>query len=120
MYEVKQNTRALSVGPFTNGKHKDVEMVTYTRDVVSHNILTVEAGTTEPRGGETNKGGVTYFSVKDSGSTNWDIDITHDDKTGYPNGFEVTMAGSAELETIIRALKFITKVLEEESKEVCD
>jgi hypothetical protein len=36
------------------------------------------------------------------------------------NGFEVILGGDCELETMIRALKFITKVLEEESEEVYD
>jgi hypothetical protein len=36
------------------------------------------------------------------------------------NGFEVCLGGDCELETMIRALKFITKVLEDESKEVYD
>lgn len=35
-------------------------------------------------------------------------------------GFEVVLGGDCELETIIRALKFITKVLEEEAREVYD
>ena len=35
-------------------------------------------------------------------------------------GFEVFLGGDCELETMIRALKFITKVLEEESREVYD
>jgi hypothetical protein len=36
------------------------------------------------------------------------------------DGFEVTLGGDCELETMIRALKFITKVLEDESEEVYD
>ena len=32
----------------------------------------------------------------------------------------ITLGGDCELETMIRALKFITKVLEEESEEVYD
>jgi hypothetical protein len=36
------------------------------------------------------------------------------DKYGC-SGFEVTLGGDCELETMIRALKFITKVLEDES-----
>ena len=35
-------------------------------------------------------------------------------------GFEVMLGGDCELETMIRALKFITKVLEDESEEVYD
>lgn len=40
-------------------------------------------------------------------------------KYGSP-GFEVILGGDCELETTIRALKFITKVLEEEAAEVYD
>lgn len=69
MYEIKENSRILKDG---------TELTTYTRDVVSANILEVEAGT-----------------------------------TGY-------QGGDCELETMIRALKFITKVLEEEAAEVYD
>ena len=35
-------------------------------------------------------------------------------------GFEVILGGDCELETMIRALKFITQVLEEEAEEVYD
>ena len=40
-------------------------------------------------------------------------------KYGCP-GFEVVLGGDCELETTIRALKFIMKVLEEEAAEVYD
>lgn len=42
------------------------------------------------------------------------------DRFGDSTGFEVFLGGDCELETTIRALKFITKVLEEEAKEVFD
>ena len=49
-----------------------------------------------------------------------DMEIrTFVDKHGC-NGFEVFLGGDCELETTIRALKFITRVLEDESKEVYD
>ena len=86
MYEIKENRRELFDG---------TEITTYTRDVVSANILQVEAGTTGYKGGDTGHGGRTYFRISDEG-------------------------GDCELETMIRALKFITKVLEEESEEVYD
>ena len=44
---------------------------------------------------------------------------TYVDRYGC-RGFEVFLGGDCELETTIRALKFITKVLEEESQEVYD
>ena len=89
MYEIKENRRELFDG---------TKITTYTRDVVSANILQVEAGTTGYKGGDTGHGGRTYFRISD----------------------EVTLGGDCELETMIRALKFITKVLEEESEEVYD
>ena len=51
MYEIKENRRRLKDG---------TEISTYTRDVVSCNILEVEAGTTGYRGGDTGHGGRTY------------------------------------------------------------
>ena len=92
MYEIKENRKKL---------HDGTEITTYTRDVVSANILQVEAGTPSYKGGT-------------------DIDIKpFMDRLGS-EGFEVTLGGDCELETMIRALKFITKVLEEESEEVYD
>ena len=109
MYEIKENRRELFDG---------TKITTYTRDVVSANILQVEAGTTGYKGGDTGHGGRTYFRISNEGST--DIHVTpFTDRFGC-NVFEVTLGGDCELETMIRALKFITKVLEEESEEVYD
>ena len=104
MYEVRENRRKLQDG---------TEITTYTRDVVSANILEVEAGTTGYMGGDTGHGGRTYFRIKDEGGT--DIDIKPFMDRFGSEGFEVTLGGDCELETMIRALKFITKVLEDES-----
>ena len=109
MYEIKEKRRKLPDGK---------EITTYTRDVMSANILEVEAGTTGFMGGDTGHGGRTYFRISDEAST--DIHVRpFMDRFGC-NGFEVTLGGDCELETMIRALKFITKVLEEESEEVYD
>ena len=109
MYEIKENRRTL---------HDGTEITTYTREVVSCNILEVEAGTTGYQGGDTGHGGRTYFRIQDLGSTDMKTKpvIT---KWGC-DGFEVTLGGDCELETMIRALKFILKVLEDESGEVYD
>lgn len=109
MYEVTERRRKLDDG---------TEITTYTRDVVSCNILQVEAGTTGYMGGDTGHGGRTYFRIKDEGGT--DIDIKPFMDRFGSEGFEVTLGGDCELETMIRALKFITKVLEEESEEMYD
>ena len=110
MYGIKENRRRLKDG---------TEITTYSREVVRCNILEVEAGTTGYMGGDTGHGGRTYFSIKDAGSTDIDINVIRD-RYGDAEGFEVVLGGDCELETMIRALKFITKVLEEESEEVYD
>jgi hypothetical protein len=109
MYEIKENQKILGDG---------TEIITYTRDVVSANILEVEAGTTGFMGGDSCHGGRTYFRISDEACT--DIHVTPFINKFGCNGFEVTLGGDCELETMIRALKFITKVLEEETKEVYD
>ena len=99
-------------------KINGAEVDTFRREVVDgHACLEVEAGTTGYMGGDTGHGGRTYFRIEDTGGT--DIQI-HPLGRYADEGFEVFLGGDCELETIIRALKFITKVLEEESKEVYD
>ncbi len=109
MYEIIEKRKRLPDGK---------EISTYTREVISANLLEVEAGTTGYMGGDTGHGGRTYFRIEDSGGTDMNVH-TYTDKYGS-TGFEVFLGGDCELETIIRALKFITKVLEDESKEVFD
>ncbi|WP_102343585.1 hypothetical protein [Galactobacillus timonensis] len=109
MYEVKERERT----------DRGETMRTFTREVVSANILEVEAGTTGYRGGDTGNGGRTYFRICDEACTDMDVHVFHD-RYGHATGFEVALGGDCELETMIKALKFITKVLEEESREVHD
>ena len=109
MFEIKENDRILPDG---------TEITTYTRDVISCNLLEVEAGTTGYMGGDTGHGGRSYFRIKDNGGTDMEVN-TSVDRYGC-RSLEVFLGGDWELETMIRALKFITKVLEDESKEVYD
>ena len=109
MFEIKENDRILPDG---------TEITTYTRDVISCNLLEVEAGTTGYMCGDTGHGGRSYFRIKDNGGTDMEVN-TSVDRYGC-RSLEVCLGGDCELETMIRALKFITKVLEDESKEVCD
>ena len=94
-----------------------VEVPTFTREITSCNILEVEAGTNGYQGGDTGHGSRTYFRIQVLGST--DIQAHVLGKYG-DEGFEVSLGGDCELETVITALKFITKVLEDQSKEVYD
>lgn len=106
MYEITCTTRKI------NG----VDIETWSRDIIDANLLSVEAGTNGYQGGDTGHGSRTYIRIQDEGGT--DIDaraIT--DKFGCTSGIEIALGGDAELSTIIEAMKFITKVLEDQIKE---
>ncbi len=94
-----------------------IEVPTYKREIVSANVLKVEAGTNGYQGGDIGHGSRTYFRIENEGGT--DIQVRPLGRYG-DEGFEVTLGGDCELETIITALKFITKVLEDGAKEVHD
>jgi hypothetical protein len=109
MHAIEENQRTLYDG---------TRITTYSRAIESANVLEAEAGTTGYMGGDTGHGGRTYFRVTDLGGTDIRVNPIQD---RYGNGgFEVTLGGDCELSTMITALKFITQVLEEESKEVYD
>lgn len=108
MFEIRENRRMLP---------DRTEITTYSRDITSANVLEVEAGTTGYMGGDSGHGGRTYFRIEDAGGT--DIQV-HPLGRYADEGCEVILGGDCELETVIRAMKFITKVLEDEAKEVWD
>ena len=64
MYEVIEKRKLLPDG---------TEISTYTREVISANILEVEAGTTGYMGGDSGHGGRTYFRISDCGSTDMEV-----------------------------------------------
>jgi len=94
-----------------------IDVPTYKREIVSANILEVEAGTNGYQGGDTGHGSRTYFRIENQGGT--DIHVRPLGCYG-DEGFEVSLGGDCELETIIMALKFITRVLEDGAEEVYD
>ena len=107
MYEIKQKERTID----------GVTFPTWERDVVSCNILSVEAGTTGPQGGDSGHGCRTYFRIKDEAATDMEIKPTLD-RWGTVDGFEVELGGDTELATMIEALKFIVHVFEEQECEM--
>lgn len=102
MYEVKAKVKKIDGVP--------VEI--FSRDIVSANILHVEAGSTGYCGGDSGHGGRTYFSITDESSTDIGINLINE----YDNdnkGFEVFLGGDCELDTTITALEFILKALKD-------
>lgn len=103
----------------TEGTRKvfGAEITTYTRDVVSANLLEVEAGTNGFQGGDAGHGSRAYIRIENMGGTVIQVNaLGHDGG----DGFELLLGGDCELETMTTALKFITKVLEDGAKEVYD
>lgn len=102
MYEVASKTRRV----------KGVDVETWEREIIDANILSVEAGTNGYQGGDTGHGGRTFIRISDEGGTDISARVLTD-RFGDTSGIEITLGGDAELSTMIEALKFITKVLEE-------
>jgi hypothetical protein len=101
MYEIKSSHR--------NVNGYDVE--TWSREILSANILEVEVGTNGYCGGDTGHGGRTYFRLRDLGGTDIHAVATSDSYT-YQE-IVVTLGGDTELWTFIEALKFAVAVLED-------
>ena len=107
MYAVEENRITLPDGEI---------VTTYSRIVENGNMIWAEAGTTGYVGDATNSAGRTYFRIENDLGTNLRIRVLANDQMieeKGADGFEVILSGDTELETIIRALKFIVKVLED-------
>jgi len=101
-------------------KERNIEgtiITTFSREIYSANVLKVEAGTNGYQGGDTGHGSRTYFRIENAGGTDIEAQLIGPFGT---DGIEVTLGGDCELETIITALKFIIKVLEDNAAGVDD
>lgn len=106
MHEIISGTKVV------NGE----EIETWKREIYDANVLEVEAGTNGYKGGDTGHGSRTFFSIKDCTGTDITAKVLRD-RYGHGYGFSVELGGDCELTTIIKALKFIVKVLKKQSKE---
>ena len=109
MYEIKEGI----------AKIKDITIPVYKREVTMCNSLEVVAGTNGYRGGDSGYGSRTYIRIQDTGGTDISVKRISGDKN-EGEGVEIVLGGDSELKTIINALKFITKVLEDQTNEVYD
>ena len=100
---------------------RDVNRVavdTFKRQVASgENILEVEAGTNGYKGDNFGHASRTYIRLQNIMDTDMRVKETHDGD-GNVDGFVLEMAGDSELTTIINALKFVVKVLDEQRRGV--
>ncbi len=108
MFEIKEKQKVLPDG---------TRITTFTREITGANMLEVEAGTNGFKGGNAEHGSRTYFRITDIGNTDMFVKTAYG-RNGNTGEVEFFLGGDCELETIIRALKFVVKVLEDESAEV--
>ena len=111
MFEIKEKQKVLPDG---------TRLTTFTREVTSSNAIEVEVGTNGFKGGNAEHGSRTYFRIRDLGGTDMFVKTSRRPFSNNTESAEFILGGDCELETIIRALKFVVKVLEEESAEVVD
>ena len=94
-----------------------IEIATFSKEIVSCNILTVEVGTTGYMGGDTGHGGRTYMRISDDASTDMRCKVvangeTHEfDNACQTNEIEIMFGGDCEMETFIQALEFAADTL---------
>ena len=97
-----------------NGERVD----TFIRGIAGRkSLLEVEAGTNGFHGGDTGAGSRTYIRIVNNGNT--DIYVRPTGPCG-DDGVEIMLGGDCELDTMITALEFITKVLKDQAMEVHD
>lgn len=101
MYAIEEGTREVG----------GTEITTYKREVVSANILEVEAGTNGYQGGDTGHGCRAYIRFEDKGGTAIDARLIRRGE----GGAAIELGGDCELSTFIEALKFAARVLEDMS-----
>jgi len=87
---------------------------TQTAEIVSANILEVEAGGTQG-GGNAGDGGRTYFRLKNSGATAWSGRLVvggaiYDFED--PDEIEIWLGGDTEQQTFVEALRFAADAIE--------
>lgn len=110
MFEIKEKQKVLPDG---------TRLTTFTREVTSSNAIEVEVGTNGFKGGNAEHGSRTYIRIRDLGGTDMFVKTAYG-RNGNTGEVEFFLGGDCELETIIRTLKFVVKVLEDESAEVVD
>ena len=91
-------------------------ITTWERDVVSCNILEVEAGTNGYQGGDSGHGSRTYLRIKDQGCTDIRCSVKQNPYDGRMDELEITLGGDTELETMKEALRWMLSILEAQAE----
>lgn len=83
-----------------------------SKDIFCCNSFDVEVGTNGYKGGDWGHGSRTYFKIQNTAGSSIEVNVSK-----FKDGFEVTLGGDSELQTIIEALEFIVETLKYQSEE---
>lgn len=92
---------------------RDRIVKTKKKEIVSANIIEVEAGTNGYCGGDTGHGSRTYIRITDLSSTDIKCRLLPNAGNG---SLIIELGGDCELSTIIRGMKYIVKTLQKQIK----
>ena len=101
-----------------------IKIKTTKEEIVSANILEVEAGTTGYCGGDTGHGGRTYFRISNAASTDMRCRVKSNGEFHCFDGcmdadqIEIMFGGDCEMDTFISALRFAADTLEQQHRRV--
>ena len=87
----------------------------FKKSITNANLLSVQAGSTGPQGGNHSHGGVTVLRLQDEGATAWKVRV--DGQTfKQPTTIEIVLGGDSEGRTFVDALEFALTILKEKLK----
>ena len=93
-----------------------IKLEAQMKELSFSNCLGIVAGTNCPKGGDSGHGGRTYLRIENLGGTDMSVRL---DKSGLFNqveAIEIMLGGDSECETLIDALKFALRILENQFK----
>lgn len=86
------------------------KVLIHSHSMVNANMLTVQAGTNCPQGGDSGHGGRTVFRIIDDGATALSVRVD-DGQEQDAREVELILGGDTEAATFIEALEFAVRVL---------
>lgn len=102
-------------------KHEEEDIISYSAEVYSANVLGVKAGTNGYHGGDAGHGGHSFIEIEDFGSTAMEVSVGDEkfydiyDSNRSNAKVRIDVFGDAELSTLIDSLRFMADALEEAS-----
>jgi len=93
-----------------------IKLEAQKKDLSFSNCLGIVAGTNCPKGGDSGHGGRTYLRIENLGGTDMSVKLDKSGQFTQVEAIEIVLSGDSECETLIDALKFALRTLENQFK----